>query len=351
MKKQIVSAIIAMALASTLLVGCGSNTSESVSATELTIETEVVATEKTKEATTAETVNWPKKQITIVCPFSAGGSGDTIARLIAPELQAKLGVPVVVTNRTGAGGAVGLEFVRNSDPDGYTLVYFSVDTCILSPMGVSDVTCEDFRALGRAIVNPSALTVRSDSKYNTMQDFIDDIKTNPGVVTEGNSGTGAFWHICASAFENATGGEMTHVPFDGAAGAAAALLGGNIDAVFVAPGEIKSSIESGDFKVLANLGEERSLSAPDVPTAQEMGLDIVIQGWGGLAAPKDTPDEIMGILKTAFSEAVQSESVKQAIIDRGLDYSYASGEDLDAAAKEQLQDYTELIEELGIASK
>lgn len=340
------------------LAGCGSQNSNSsggaataAPASESKKEEAGSAEESEEKAEGAaeKTADWPAKQITIVCPFSPGGSGDTLARLLAPELEATLGVPVVVTNKTGAGGAVGLEYVANAKADGYTLCYLSVDACVLKPMGISDITCENFHSLGRAIVNPSALTVRADSKYETVEDFIQDMKDNPGVITEGNSGVGAFWHICASAFENAVGGTMTHVPFDGAASAAAALLGGNVDAVFVAPGEIRSNLDSGELKVLANLGEERSFSAPDVPTAKEMGMDFAVQGWGCLGVSSETPDEIVEILRNAFDEAVNKESVKQAILDRGLDYSPASGEEMDTYAKEQLQSFTELIDKIGLA--
>lgn len=347
MKKKLMALVTITAMAAALLSGCSSpapsNTAPSNTASAKSPETTAAVSEKKAD--------WPAKQITIVCPFSPGGSGDTIARLIAPELQEKLGVPVVVTNKTGAGGAVGLEAVKNAPADGYTLVYFSVDTCILKPMGVTDITCEDFTALGRAIVNPSALTVKADSPYQTMQEFIDAAKENPGMLSEGNSGTGAFWHICASAFADAAGIELNHVPFDGAATAAAALMGGNVDSIFVAPGEIKSSIDSGDFRVLANLGESRSLSAQDVETGKEQGLDVTIQGWGGLAVRKETPAEIVEVLQKAFDEAVQGETVKNAILERGLDYNYATGEQLNEAASQQLKDFTALIDKLGLANK
>lgn len=348
MKKGILSKLLITAMAITLLAGCTSKNQPS-STTSTPAKDNTATGNKETETASQKTIDWPTKQITIVCPYSPGGSGDTLARLLAPELEAALGVPVIVTNKTGASGAVGLEYVKNAKADGYTLCYLPVDSCILKPMGISDVSCEDFYSLGRAIVNPSALTVRADSKYNTMEDFINDIKTNPGMVTEGNSGVGAFWHICASSFENATGGSMTHVPFDGAASAAAALLGSNVDAIFVAPGEIRSNLDSGELKVLANLGEERSFSAPDVPTAKEQGLDITIQGWGCLGVSKETPDEIVEILKDAFEVAVNKESVKEAILGRGLDYSPESGEVMDEYAKEQLQSFTELIEKIGLA--
>ena len=129
----------------------------------------------------------------------------------------------------------------------------------------------------------------------------------------------------------------------------AALLGKNIQAVTVSPSEVKNNVDSGDFKVLCILGESRSSVVPEVETAQEMGYDITIQGWGGFAVPKDTPQAIVDILEEASEVAINSDSVKQTLADRGYEHAYLNGADMDAKAAEELAYYSELIPELGIA--
>ena len=282
-------------------------------------------------------------------PYSAGGASDTVARIYASELEQSLGTSIVVSNVTGASGAIGLEQVRNSNPDGYTIAYMPVESTMLKALGFTDLSTDDFRFIGRAMTIPAAVTVRADAPWDTFEDFVNYAKEHPGEIQVGNSGTGSIWHIAAASIEKECGVQFTHVPFDGAAPAVAALLGGNIQAVTVSPSEVKNNVDSGDFKVLCVLGESRSSVVPDVPTAQELGIDITIQGWGGFAVPKDTPQAVIDILEKASETAINSDSVKKTLADRGYEHAYLSGSDMDQKASEELAYYSELIPELGIA--
>ena len=301
-------------------------------------------------ASKGNTVDFPgNKQISLIVPYSAGGASDTTARIYAAELEKALGATIVVSNVTGASGAIGLEQVRNANPDGYTMAYMPVESTMLRSLGFTDLSTDDFKFVGRAMTIPAAVTVRADAPWNTFQEFVDYAKEHPGEIQVGNSGTGSIWHIAAASIEDKCGIEFTHVPFDGAAPAVAALLGGNIQAVTVSPSEVKNNVDSGDFKVLCVLGEGRSSVVPDVQTATEMGIDITIQGWGGFAVPKDTPQAIVDILEEASEVAINSDSVKQTLADRGYEHAYLNGADMDAKAAEELAYYSELIPELGIA--
>lgn len=301
-------------------------------------------------SSSAESVDFPgNKQVSLIVPYSAGGASDTVARIYASELEQSLGTSVVVSNVTGASGAIGLEQVRNSNPDGYTIAYMPVESTMLKALGFTDLSTDDFRFIGRAMTIPAAVTVRADAPWDTFEDFINYAKEHPGEVQVGNSGTGSIWHIAAASIEKECGVEFTHVPFDGAAPAVAALLGDNIQAVTVSPSEVKNNVDSGDFKVLCVLGESRSSVVPDVPTAQELGIDITIQGWGGFAVPKDTPQAVIDILEKASETAINSDSVKKTLADRGYEHAYLSGSDMDQKASEELAYYSELIPELGIA--
>lgn len=298
----------------------------------------------------AQNVDFPgNKQISLIVPYSPGGASDTTARIYASELEKALGATVVVSNVTGASGAIGLEQVRNSNPDGYTIAYMPVESTMLRALGFTDLSTDDFKFIGRAMTIPAAVTVRADAPWNTFEEFIAYAKEHPGEVQVGNSGTGSIWHVAAASIEDKCDVEFTHVPFDGAAPAVAALLGNNIQAVTVSPSEVKTNVDSGDFKVLAILGEGHSSVVPDVQTAQEMGIDITIQGWGGFAVPKDTPQEVIDVLVKASETAINSQAVKDLLAERGFEHAYLNGADMDAKAAAELAYYGELIPNLGIA--
>ena len=334
--------ILALALAAAMsltLVACGGSKTPAAS-----------GSASSGGSSSAETVDFPgNKQVSLIVPYSAGGASDTVARIYASELEQSLGTSIVVSNVTGASGAIGLEQVRNSNPDGYTIAYMPVESTMLKALGFTDLSTDDFRFIGRAMTIPAAVTVRADAPWDTFEDFVNYAKEHPGEIQVGNSGTGSIGHIAAASIEKECGVQFTHVPFDGAAPAVAALLGGNIQAVTVSPSEVKNNVDSGDFKVLCVLGESRSSVVPDVPTAQELGIDITIQGWGGFAVPKDTPQAVIDILEKASETAINSDSVKKTLADRGYEHAYLSGSDMDQKASEELAYYSELIPELGIA--
>ena len=334
--------ILALALAAAMsltLVACGGSKTPAAS-----------GSASSGGSSSAETVDFPgNKQVSLIVPYSAGGASDTVARIYASELEQSLGTSIVVSNVTGASGAIGLEQVRNSNPDGYTIAYMPVESTMLKALGFTDLSTDDFRFIGRAMTIPAAVTVRADAPWDTFEDFVNYAKEHPGEIQVGNSGTGSIWHIAAASIEKECGVQFTHVPFDGAAPAVAALLGGNIQAVTVSPSEVKNNVDSGDFKVLCVLGESRSSVVPDVPTAQELGIDITIQGWGGFAVPKDTPQAVIDILEKASETAINSDSVKKTLADRGYEHAYLSGSDMDQKASEELAYYSELIPGLGIA--
>jgi len=302
----------------------------------------------TESAPADDKVEFPTDSLSVIVPYAPGGASDTVARIFAQELEKVVNVPVVVSNQTGASGAVGLQFVADSKPDGYTIAYMPVESTMLRALGFTELSTDDFRFIGRCMTIPAAITVRADSQWQTFEDFIAYAKENPGKILVGNSGTGSIWHVAAASVEDACDVTFTHVPFDGAAPAIAALLGSNIDAVAVSPSEVKTNYDNGDFRILAVLGESRSSVAPDVPTAQELGVEVTAQGWGGFAVPKDTPDEIVNILNEAAKVALNSEPVKDLLAERGFEFAYLSGPEMDAVVKDLLKYYDELIPSLGI---
>lgn len=298
----------------------------------------------------AGAVEYPVKQITLVVSAAPGGASDMTSRIYATQLEKLLGKPVIITNKPGASCSIGMEYVKNRRPDGYTLGYIPVESAMIKPLGLTDISSDDFVFFARAMTIPAAITVHKSAPWNTFAEFVEYAKANPGKTKVGNSGTGSIWHISAAAVEEATGVTFNHVPFDGAAPAVAALMGKNIDAIAVSPSEVKSGVDAGEFKVLAILGEERSNVVPDVPTAKELGFDVTTLAWGAFAAPLGTPQEIIDILEKASATALNSAEVKNFFNERGFDWAYLNGKDMKAFADQQLKFYTDLIPKMGLAS-
>lgn len=337
--KRLLSATLVLAMTAAVFSGCSGSGSASSAAP------------SGGGAASSKTTDFPTKQINLIVPYAAGGASDTTARIFASQLQTVLGKPVVVTNKTGASGAVGLEYVKNSKPDGYTISYMPVESTMLKALGFTTVSSDDFQFIARAMTIPAAITVRSDSQWKTLQDFIDYAKAHPSEIRVGNSGTGSIWQIAAASVEQATGCKFTHVPFDGAAPAVAALLGKNIEATAVSPSEVKSSVDSGDLKILAIIGDEHSSIYPDIQTAKEQGVDVSAQGWGGFAVPKGTPDDVLQVLRDAAKTAINSQAMKDLLSKNGYNLAYLDGPDMDAEAKKELDAYATLIPQLGIVQQ
>lgn len=198
--------------------------------------------------------------------------------------------------------------------------------------------------IGQLTTVPAALTVAADSPFNTVEEFIAYAKEHPGELNVGNSGNGSIWHLAATMLENATGTEFNHIPYDGAATAVTSLMGGHIDAVTVNAGEVLAGVEAGKLKVLALMTEERdTASFADIPTLKECGIDVVMGGWGVLAAPKDTPQEIIDTLSDAVGQAAATDEFKEFITEHGMIVTYRDAEDTDAFVEEQNELFAELL--------
>lgn len=295
---------------------------------------------------------FPEKQITIVCPYSPGGASDTTARIYAAMMEKALGVPVIVDNRTGSNGAVGLTYGAQAEADGYTITYMPVESVINKYLGYGEVTTDDFSFIARAMTIPAAITVRADAEWNTFEEFLTYAKANPGAITVGNSGVGSIWHIAAASVEDACGITLTHIPYaEGAAGAIAGLLGGEITAVACSAAEVSTYVADGQLKTLAILGSNRcsATSMTEIPTATELGYSVAVEGWGGFAVPAGTPAEVVDVLVKASETAIAEQEMKDLFASKGFEHAYMSGADMDAYAKQQLDYFGELLPSLGLS--
>ncbi|EZH65603.1 ABC transporter substrate-binding protein [Bacillaceae bacterium JMAK1] len=266
--------------------------------------------------------NFPENSLEVIVPYAEGGGTDLVARAFAENLQEELGESVSVSNREGGGGAVGMQAGANSSADGHSMTLVTVELLTLPHSGLAELSYEeDFKPVALLNEDSAAITVHADSDYETIEDFIDAADSGENLQI-GNSGTGAIWHLAASALEQEIDGSFNHVPFDGAAPAVNNLLGGHIDAVSVSPAEVINQVENGDLRVLAVMADERVDALPDVPTLSETGIDLSIGTWRGITVPADTPDEVVDVLADAAATTAQSDDFIERIETLQLGYRY-----------------------------
>lgn len=292
--------------------------------------------------------DFPNKPVTIVVPYNPGGASDVTSRVIAQGMEKKLGVPVVVTNKAGGSGGVGLEYVRSSKKDGYTIAYMPVESTMIKALGFTDIQPSDFTYLGRVMTLPAAITVKSDSPWKTIEELLDYASKNPGKISVGNSGTGSIWHVASASLADKAKVKFNNVPFDGAAPAIAALLGGHIKAVAVSASEVLPSSKAGTLRVLALMSNERSPMLPDVPTLKERNIDVDVMGWGGFGVPAGTPPEVVAVLESAIKSSFETKAFKDFTTERSMEYSYLDSKATNAYAQSQYEYFSKLIPSLGI---
>ncbi|TCO77413.1 tripartite tricarboxylate transporter substrate binding protein [Marinisporobacter balticus] len=298
-----------------------------------------------------ESLTFPNKNIQIIVPFSPGGGTDLVARAIADTSKKYFNKPVVVVNKTGAGGAVGIAEGIQAKPDGYTVTMITTEVITLENLGLSPFKYKDYQPVLQINEDPAALTVKADAPYDTVKEFIEYAKKNPGKVKVGNSGTGAIWHFAAEAIENETGIKFKHIPFDGAAPATVALLGAQIDAVTVSPGEVLPHVKNGKLKVLGVLSPERIESLPNVPTFEEQGYDISMSTWRGLGVSKETPPEILEILEDKFTKTALDPDFKEVMNQLGLGYKVSDANAFEKLIQESDVLFKNLIQELNFEKR
>ena len=251
---------------------------------------------------------YPSKPIALIVPFPPGGVADIVARPAADAMSRVLNTPIVVENKQGAGGGIGMAYVAKAKADGYTLLLALSSISILpeadritgrAPMFQLD----QLVPIARLTADPTVLAVRADSPWKTLQDFVADAKKRPGAITYGSSGNYGTMHVPMEMFANSAGVKMLHVPYTGAGPAVIGLLGGNIDAVASGPSTVIQHVKAGKLRVLASWGDKRLASLPDVPTLTESGYEAVFFQWSGLFAPAGTPEPVIVRLREAARAA------------------------------------------------
>ena len=270
---------------------------------------------------------YPSKPITMIVPFPPGGVADITGRPLAAMMERTLKQPVVVVNRTGAGGALGMSQVAKSAPDGYTIL---MGLSSISIFPVSDrindkqpsYEMKDFAPIALISSDPTVLVVRADSPYKTLKDFVDAAKANPGKINYSSSGVYGTLDVSMEIFANAAGIKLFHVPYGGGGPAVTALLGGQVEALASGPAAAIGQIKGGKMRALAAWSDKRLPLMPDLPTFKELGYDAEFYIWAGVFAPAATPHPILTRLREAVRAAVNEPDFKAAMDKVATPISY-----------------------------
>jgi len=254
---------------------------------------------------------YPTKPITMIVPFPPGGVADIVGRPLAASMEKTLRQPVVVVNRTGAGGAVGMAAVAKSAPDGYTIL-MALSSISIFP--VSDringkapaYEMSDFAPIALITADPTVLVVRTDSPWRTLKEFVATAKAYPGTVNYSSSGVYGTLHVAMEIFANAAGIKLFHVPYQGGGPAVTALLGGQVHALASGPAAAVGQIKGGKMRALASWSTKRLDLLPEIPTFKELGYDAEFYIWSGVLAPASTPVPVINRLREAVREAATS---------------------------------------------
>lgn len=249
---------------------------------------------------------YPSKPIRLVVPFTPGGTTDNLGRLLGTKLGETLGQSVVVDNRGGAGGTIGMDLVAKAPADGYTLLFGTVGTSSINPSLYKRLPYDshsDFTPIAPFASVPNILVINPNLPVKNVAELIEYSKKNPNKLNMGSAGSGTTNHLSGEMFKSMTGASMTHVPYKGSGPAMADLLGNQIQVMFDNfPGSLPH-VKAGSLRALAVTGSARSSALPDIPTMEEAGVKgYVADVWFGVLAPKNIPPEILKKLSTAITD-------------------------------------------------
>jgi tripartite-type tricarboxylate transporter receptor subunit TctC len=262
--------------------------------------------------------SYPSRPITMIVPFPPGGVADLTGRPTAYAMEKLLKQRVIVENKTGAGGAVGMAQVANARPDGYSIMMGLSSISIIPPAErlfdrKPAYEMNQFVPIALISADPTVLVVRSDAPWKTVKEFVDDARQRPARINYSSSGIYGTLHMAMEIFANAAGIKLWHVPYGGGGPAVTALLGGQVEALASGPSAVIGQIKAGKLRALASWGDKRLASLPDVPTFKELGYDAEFYIWSGIFAPAATPAPVVQTLRNAARQAVQDPEFKNAM--------------------------------------
>jgi tripartite-type tricarboxylate transporter receptor subunit TctC len=296
--------------------------------------------------------DWPNRAIRIIVPFAPGGATDIPARLVAPKLSESLGQPVVVENRTGAGGIVGIQAAAQSQPDGYTMLIATNGELVMNPSIYPKLPYDpfkDFVAVSIMVESPMLLVVPANSPYNSLGDIIAAAKAKPGAITYSTAGIGSTSHVLTEMFATQAGIQLLHVPYKGGAPASQAVATGEVAMALLNLGSAVNFVKGGKAKAIAVTSEKRHPGFPDWPTAIEGGAPGFADAiWIGMAAPAGVPREVVNRMSAEVAKALRAPDVRERLAQLGSDAVGSSPEEAAARIKREFPRYAQAIKKANI---
>jgi tripartite-type tricarboxylate transporter receptor subunit TctC len=290
---------------------------------------------------------FPNKPVTIIVPYSAGGPSDIVTRVVASGMARYLGESVVVENKPGANGLIGMEYVARQPGDGYTLVMFSLGGSVLNSVTRSKLPynlTRDFRAVGNMAVLPQLAVVSPNLPVNTLKEFVAYAKAHPGELSYGSSGIGGTPHLVGEWLKILAGIQMTHVPYKGTGPATVDLIAGRINFLWTEVPVLLQHVREGKIKALAVSTRERSPLLPNVPTIAEAGFpQLTGANWFGLQVPSSTPDNVVTILNDALVKALNDPQTHAALVAQGAIPDPAPAAQFDKLVRDELARWSEVV--------
>lgn len=274
-------------------------------------------------ATPASAQSFPNRPIRIVVPFEAGGAMDIIMRVVSKAATDSGGPLIVIENKTGAGGSIGVMAVKDAAPDGYTLVEVSSSTHVLNPHTTASIPYDpvkDFQPIAMLVKVPTILTVPASSPANSLADLLELARKKPGGLNYGSAGVGSAPHITGALLEKSSKIPMTHIPYRGMAGAMTDLLGGRLDFVYSSIPSIGGNLADGKVKLLAIAGKTRIKDLPQIPSMAELGHpEVDVDLWFGLVAPLGTDTATIRTLNGIFVKATNAPELAERFKQLGVE--------------------------------
>jgi tripartite-type tricarboxylate transporter receptor subunit TctC len=298
----------------------------------------------------ASAESWPTKSVTLIVPFTPGGTTDMVARSVGQKLSEALHQPVVIDNRGGGGGTVGAAVAAKAAPDGYTLFISTIAHAIATSLYKQlpyDFE-KDFIPITVLASVPNIVIVHPSVPVKSVKELIDYAKANPGKLNYGSAGNGSTEHLSAELFKSMAGVQMTHVPYKGGAPMMIDLLGGQIQLAIETSGSALPHVRGGKVRALAVTTAKRSPALPDVPTASEAGLSgYEMTTWYGILAPKGTPKEIVAKVYTEIAAILKGPDMKKRFAEIGAEPGGMPPEQFAAFIKSETAKWAKLVKETG----
>ena len=295
---------------------------------------------------------FPSKPITMIVPFPPGGLADTVGRPVAEAMSRNLGQPVVIENKGGAGGGIGMAQAAKSQADGYTILMALSSYSVLPEadkmLGRQQMyTYNALRPIARFTADPTVLAVRADAPWKTVKDFVEDARKRPGQINFGSSGNYGTMHVPMEILKQVANVHITHIPYTGAGPAVIALLGGQVEALSTGPATVLQQVKAGKIRVLGHWGSGRLQTLPDVPSLKEAGYDAEYAQWSGLFVPAGTPEPVMQRLRAAARAAANDPKVKDVILNAGSPVLYQDAPDFEQYVQNDVRRMSDVVKRIG----